>query len=85
MIKTTLQVEIFEKKIHICAFAVLNFLQNCEKMRKYVPRIPFSLSDSVFAFRRQPEYSKTGSFRKKSNPAVLGRKIRRSKSVGQKN
>jgi len=41
-------------------------------MRKIVPRIPFSLSDPVFALRRPPEYSKTGSFRKKLIRAISG-------------
>ena len=74
----------FLRKIHICAFAVLNFCQNFEKNGKHVPRIPFSLSDLVLALRRPPEYSTTGSFRKKSDQALLGGS-RVSKSVDQEN
>jgi len=46
----------FLRKNHICAFAVLKFWQNFEKMRKHVSRNPFSLSVPVFALRRPPEY-----------------------------
>jgi len=74
----------FLRKIHICAFAVLNFCQNFEKNGKHVLRIPFSLSDLVLALRRPPEYSTTGSFRKKSDQALLGGS-RVSKSVDQEN
>ena len=75
----------FLRKIYICAFAVLNFWQNFEKIQTHVPRNPFSLSDPVFALRRPPEYSKTGFFREKSDRAILGGKNRGSKSVGQVN
>jgi len=54
----------FLRKIHIYAFAILHFWQNSEKIPKHVPHISFSLSDPVFALRRLPEYSKTGSFQK---------------------
>ena len=37
----------------------LNFWQFSEKIQKHLPRIPFSLSDPVFALRRQAENSRT--------------------------
>ena len=55
----------FLRKIHICAFIVLIFWQNSEKIQNHVLRIPFSTSDSVFALRRPPEESETGSFQKR--------------------
>ena len=42
------------------AFAVLIFWKFI-KIKKFVSRIPFSLSNPVFALRRPPEYLKTGS------------------------
>jgi len=54
----------FLRKIHICAFALLNFWQNFEKIAKHVPRIPFSLYDPVFTLHRPPEYSNQDPFEK---------------------
>jgi len=43
----------FSRKIHICAFSVLFFWQFSEEKQNLVPRIPFTLSDPVFALRRR--------------------------------
>ena len=62
------------RKFPIYAFAVPifgNFLRKL-KMRS---RIPFSLSDLVFALRRPPEYSKTGSFHKSQIGPFWGGKL----------
>jgi len=59
----------FLRKIHICAFAMLIFSQFSEKIKKHVPRIPFSLSDLVFPLpgrrntQKQDPLNKVGSGR----------------------
>jgi len=47
------------RKCHLCAFAVLILWQFSEKIKKLVPRIPFSFFDSLLALRRRLKNQKT--------------------------
>jgi len=54
LIKCTFTFEIFEKNtyLYICG---TDFLEIFRENKKLVPRIPFILSDAVFALPRPPE------------------------------
>jgi len=63
----------FEKIPYLCICRT-DFWQFSEKL-KMRSRIPFSLSDLVFALRRPLEYSKTGSFHKSQIGPFWGGKL----------
>jgi len=64
MTKVCLYVCNFWKKNFISHFAALIFWQFSEKIQNHAPRIQLSLSFSLFALRRLPEYAKTGYLKK---------------------
>jgi len=69
------------RKIYIYAFTLLNFWKFSEKIKNLVLRIPFSLSDPVFALHRRLKNPRTSCAQNVSS-SYFRNEIRGKMSVG---